>query len=79
MTHLPVQITGGDKILNLKVTMTHTVPMETPQSMLEEPSSGSKQTQYLNREKTNARHDQGKQQYDVVELTSQFLRWISND
>lgn len=25
----------------------HTVPMETPQSMLEEPSSGSKTTQYL--------------------------------
>lgn len=53
----------GRKNLNLKVTMTHTVPMETPQSMLEEPSSGSKQTQYLNRDKKNARHDQRKQQY----------------
>lgn len=29
------------------ISCVHTVPMETPQSMLEEPSSGSKQTQYL--------------------------------
>jgi hypothetical protein len=29
----------------------HTVPMETPQSMLEEPSNGSKTTQYLNHKK----------------------------
>jgi len=33
----------------------HTVPMETPQSMLEEPSSGSKTTQYLNRKKNKNR------------------------
>jgi len=29
----------------------HTVPIETPQSMLEEPSSGSKTTQYLHNQK----------------------------
>ena len=29
----------------------HTVPIETPQSMLEEPSSGSKTTQYLHNHK----------------------------
>jgi len=29
----------------------HTVPMETPQSMLEEPSSGSKTTMYLHNKK----------------------------
>jgi len=31
----------------------HTVPIETPQSMLEEPSSGSKTTMYLHNKKNS--------------------------